>query len=371
MDFNLSDNQAKLQESARRMLGAKFSNQMMREAEASSEGYSREIWEEGIRLGWPGIFVSEEFGGGGCGLLDACVLHEELGRAGATVPLVASSGISKTILECSPKGVHRDQCLKNIASGKVIAPALIDEQGRNEWDEVRLPINAEGSDYRLSGKKILVPFASTADELLVTTVTPDGEMMIVVVDSTLKGVSIVRHQSKTGIPLSSVEFDDVLVPGSTVIQRGKGARSALDAGLQAGCLLTMAEAVGMCEVLIKIATEYVSNHKAFGQAIGTFQAVSHPCADMRVDTDTIRILMREAAWLVDVGRNATEEVWGTKALANELFERVGNNAFRVHGATAYSNEYDLELYHRRVQAFCHTLGEKQESFDRAAQAIGI
>ncbi len=368
MDFDLNFVQSQLQETARRMLEDRFSTQQIREAEESADGFPRSIWEEACQLGWPEISLPEEFGGGGCSLLDMCVLVEEVGRGGATLPLVVSSGVAATLLERSPRSEVRDRILSEIAEGNIVCPALIDEQGRNEWDEVRLPLGAEG---RLSGKKILVPFASAADELLVTAVTPDGETTIVVVNPNSDGVSIVRHHTKVGVPLFAVEFNDTPVPAERVISGGDGARSALDAGLQTGSLLATAEAVGLGEALIEMSAEYVTVRKAFGQPIGAFQAVAHPCADMRINTDTVRLLVHEAAWLMGTGQDASEEVASTKALANEFFERLANDAFRVHGAIGYSNEYDLQLYTRRLQGFCRTMGETQESLERAAVALGI
>ena len=366
MEFGFSFVQTQLQESAQRMLEDRLSTERIRAAEEAADGFPRSIWEEGIQLGWPGMSLPEAVGGGGCSLLDMCVLVEEIGRGGATLPLVVSSGVAATLLEHSPQSEYRDRVLSDIAEGKIVCPALIDEQGRNEWDEVRLPIDAEG---RLSGKKILVPFASVADALLVTAVTPDGDTSIVAVDPAAEGVSITRHHTKVGVPLFAVEFNDALVAAE--IDRGEGARTALHAGLQTGSLLATAEAVGLSEALIKMSAEYVTVRKAFGRPIGAFQAVAHPCADMRINTDTVRLLVHEAAWLIDSGQDASEEVASTKALANEFFERLANDAFRVHGAIGYSNEYDLQLFTRRLQWFCRTLGETQQSLERAAAAVGM
>lgn len=348
------------------MLEDRLSTEQIRAAEETADGFPRSIWEEGIQLGWPGMSLPEAVGGGGCSLLDMCVLVEEIGRGGATLPLVVSSGVAAALLEHSPQSEHRDRLLSEIAAGKVICPALIDERGRNEWDAVRLPINAEG---RLSGKKILVSFASAADALLVTAVTPEGDTAIVAVDPNSEGVSITRHHAKVGVPLFAIEFDDA--PAAAEIHRGEGARAALDAGLQTGSLLATAEAVGLSEALIKMSAEYVTVREAFGRPIGAFQAVAHPCADMRINTDTVRLLVHEAAWLMSNGQEASEEVASTKALANEFFERLANDAFRVHGAIGYSNEYDLQLFTRRLQWFCRTLGETQQSLERAAVAAGM
>lgn len=371
MDFRLTPAQQDVQGRARRLLDSQFSTVHVREAEASAEGFPRALWDAGVGLGWPGIALAEEFGGGGRGLLDMCVLVEETGRAGATLPLVVSSGAAASMLQRSPRGAQRDRLLGAIAAGTIVSPVLIDEQGRNEWAAVRLPLRPAGDDYRLSGTKVLAPFASVANELLVTAATADGGTAIVAVDAATEGVAITPHHSKVGVPLASVEFIDVLVPSARLVHQGDGAAEALRAALQTGSLLATAEAVGMCEALITMTADYVSRREAFGRPIGTFQAVAHPCADMRISADSIRILVQQAAWLLDSGRSADEEVPATKALANELFERVANDAYRLHGALGFSNECDVQLFMRRLQGFFGSFGETQESFDRAATALGM
>ena len=371
MDFNPSFVQSQLQESAQRMLEDRLSPDLIREAEESADGFPRAVWDEGIQLGWPSVSLPEEFGGGGCGLLDMAVLAEEIGRGGATLPLVVSSGVVATTLQHSAQSEHRDRYLNAIAAGKIICPALIDEQGRNEWDRVRLPLTPQEGGHRLSGKKILVPFASVADELLVTTVLPDGEVTLLVVGSKVPGLSIRRHHTMIGVPLFSAEFSDVAITDENIVHRGEDALAALQVGLQTGSLLATAEALGISEALIKMATEYVTVREAFGQPIGAFQAVAHPCADMHINTTMVRLLVHEAAWLLDTGRNAAEEIASTKALANEEFARLANDAFRVHGAIGYSKEYDLQLFIRRLQGFCQTLGETRDSLERAAVAAGM
>lgn len=371
MDFKLSEKQNELQETARGVVLGKYTSEQVRESEKSDERFPRNVWEQGIQLGWPGVAIAEEFGGSGGGLLDLCALLEEVGRSGATLPLVISAGVSATILKNAPSSPHRDRCLANIAEGKIFAPALIDEDGRNEWDKVRLPLTVDDADYKLSGTKVFVPFASSADELLVTAVTPSGDTVILVLDPSAKGVSITRHHSEIGVPLSWVEFSDVQIPAERVIDQGDSAVAAIHAGLQTGALLATAEAVGTCESIKKIAAEFVTNRHAFGRSIGTFQAVSHPCADMHIRIETIRILTQEAAWMADTGRVAVEEMESTKALANELFERIANDAFCMHGAQGYAEECDLQLFMRRIRGFTNMMGETQESFERAAQAAGI
>lgn len=371
MDFLLSERQIELQNMAQNEVLANFTSQHIRETECSTECFSRDIWHEGIKRGWPGIAVPEEFGGSGGGLLDMCALLEEIGRSGALLPLVASAGISAKILLSAPQSAQRDRCISEIAAGKIFAPALIDEAGRNEWDTVQLPIKEDGENFLISGRKILVPYAAIADELIVTAITKDKETVLLVVDPAIDGISITPHQSEVGTPLSMVNFSNAHVPRDRVIHSGDNSITAIHAGLRTGALLATAEAIGHCEAIKTISTKFVSQRHAFGQPIGAFQAVAHPCADMHINIETIRILTQQAAWLVDTGRGAAEEIESTKALANELFERLANDAFCMHGAHGYAEECDLQIFMRRIRGFCQTLGETHESLERAAQAVGM
>lgn len=371
MNFDLSEKQSALKENAARLLGDGFSTELMRELEQSETGFDRHIWDAAITQGWTGMTIAAEFGGAGVSLLDACVLLEEVGRAGVGLPLVTSSGLAAAILQHAPQGAQRDMCLTKIAGGKIMSPALIDAQSRNEWDAVRLPATVDGDSYILSGTKIMAHFAASADALLVSAVSPDGDMLLLAVDPTTQGVRITPHQSGAGVPVASVEFDGARIAQDSLIAEGDAAQAALQAGLHIGSLLATAEAIGLSETIKDITTAYVSKREAFGQAIGAFQAVAHPCADMHINAETIRLLAYQAAWMVDNDKDAVEEISSTKALANELFERTANDAFCVHGAEGFAEACDFQLFMRRIRSFCQTMGETHESLERAAQSIGL
>lgn len=371
MDFKLNEKQVSLQAHAQNVVLANYSSQHIREDETSSDGFARSLWDASIKQGWPGMIISDQFGGSSGSLLDFCVLLEETGRSGATLPLIASAGISSAILSACPASPIRDNCLSNIASGIIVSPALIDEVGRNEWDKTQLPLTGDAGEFSLSGVKAFVPYGSSAEDLLVTAMLPSGDTAILVIPAGEKGVTRTRHSSEIGTPLSWIKFDDVKISAQQIVCRGEDAVSAIHIGLRIGALLSTAEAVGLSDRIKLIAADYVKNRHAFGRPIGMFQAVAHPCADMHISVETIRILTQQAAWLADTGQDATEEILSTKALANELFERVANDAFCMHGAEGYAEACDLQLYMRRVRGFCNLLGETQEALERAAQSVGF
>lgn len=370
MDFNLTKQQVAIRDNARAVLQNHVCTQKIRGWEKTCDGTSLELWNEVVKNGWSRLSLPASFGGIG-GYLEFCVFLEELGRSGASLPFVSCLGISATILEYSPNGSFRNLYLQEIAEGKIIAPALIDEKSRNEWDTGNLPVLFSGDEYKLSGRKILVPFGRSADGFIVTARTPDDDFAILVVDSSFDGISIVPHKTEIGVPLFWIEFTDVLVSHDRIINTGKDAEEAVRSALRKGALLATSEAVGLCETIKNLSAEYVTSRHAFGKPIGSFQAVAHPCADMHIRIETIRILTQQAAWMLDTGKVATEEIESTKALANELFERLANDAFCMHGAQGYAEACDLQIFLRRIRGFCATIGETHESFERAAQAINL
>ena len=372
MQFHLNETQQMLRDGARRLLATEFDSSQARAAEASADGYSPEIWSQLNDLGWSSVIVPQSAGGGGLGVLELCVLAEEMGRAAASTPLLISSGMAATCLKSIPSHPLATQLLNMLANtDSVITAALIDDSGRDERSQPRLLLREGEGGLQLSGVKQLVPYASVARMLLVTASTADGETAIVAIDGDSPGLSIRRNQTLGADPLFEVRFDAVAVTDDRVLARGSVAAAALDKSLEIATVLAMAEAVGYCEGIIRLAVEHAKVREQFGQPIGTFQAVSHPLTDMRIQTDACRLLALEAAWLLDQGRSAELEIASAKVLANEAIEKITVDGHRLHGAIGYSKEHDVQLYTRRARAFCVAWGDTERQIERAAVALGL
>ena len=372
MQFHLNDTQQLLQDGVRRFLSSEFDSGKSRAIETSADGFSAEVWSQLKDLGWSSVAVPEAHGGGGLGVLELCVLAEELGRAAASTPLLISSGMAVACLKSLASNPLASDLLKMLAeTDDVITVALIDETGRDERTQPKLQLQPGERSLQISGVKQLVPYASVARVLLVSTLTTEGETAIVTVDRETPGVAMRRNQTLGADPLFEVRFDNVVITEDRVLARGDAAALALDKGLEVTTVLAMAEAVGYCEGIIRVAVEHATVREQFGQPIGAFQGVSHPLADMRVQTDAFRLLTLEAAWLLDQGRPATLEIASAKVLANDAVEKITVDGHRVHGAIGYSKEHDVQLYTRRGRAFSVAWGDTERQIERAAVALGL
>ena len=372
MDLNPNETQEMIRDGARRMLAEVIDPDAVRAIEATPDGLATEVWDQMTSLGWTGIALPERIGGGGGGLVDLCMLAEELGASAASTPLVATSGFAAPLLaSLAPSAAIDDVLAKLATTNAIIVGALVDADGRNERSTPTCRLTEADDDFIVSGTKVLVPFASVAETLLVATGTEAGELAIAAIGADAKGVSVSRHTTTGASPTFEVTFDQVSVPSDRILARGAAAENALDAALDAATVLATAEAVGQCESMIRISAEYATNRVQFGQPIGKFQAVSHRIADMRINTDALRLLALESAWLLDEGREATLEVAGTKVFANEVVVEMIHTAHAVHGAIGYTNEYDLQLFTRRARAYCLNHGDTDQQSERAAVALGL
>lgn len=372
MDFQLNETQSMIQESARRFLENFFPSEKVREAEANEHGFSQDIWKQVTELGWTGAALPEDVGGGGLGNLELCVLAEELGRAAASTPLIATAGFAATVLQKVEQSAATKALLSKLASSNtIITPALAEPDGRDERATPSSQFKETADGGIISGTKILVSFASAASLFLVSATTSDGETMIVGVDADAAGISLKRHQVLGGEPLFRVEFTDVAVAAGHIFARGAEALSAIDSGLDAATILATAEAVGNCEKMVLLGSEYAATREQFGQKIGSFQAVAHPLADIRIQTDACRLLAVEAAWMLDEGKDAKLEIAATKVFANEVIIDMIHAAHAVHGAIGYTMEYDLQLFTRRARSFCLSHGDTDIQTERAADALGL
>lgn len=372
MDFRLNELQTMIQDGARRLLENTFDSDAARLAENNEHGFSQDIWKQMCELGWVAAALPEEAGGGGCGTLELTVLAEELGRGAASTPLAATAGFAATVLQAvKPSAVAKDLLSTLATSDAVITPALAEPDGRDERTTPSSLFKETEDGGRFSGSKIMVPFASVASLYLVSATSADGEATIVAVNGDAEGISIKRHKVLGGNPIFQVDFADVPVAADHVLARGDEALSAIDAGLDAATLIGTAEAVGNCEKMVLLGAEYATQREQFGQKIGSFQAVAHPLANMRIDTDACRLLVAETAWMFDAGQQVTLDIAATKVFANEVIVDMIHAAHAVHGAIGYTMEYDLQLFTRRARSFCLAHGDTDSQTERAADALGL
>jgi alkylation response protein AidB-like acyl-CoA dehydrogenase len=294
MNFDLSEDQREIKRTAREFLSARYPLSKVRAI--ALDGEPDPYWDEIAELGWPGI---AEFG-----TVELAVVAEELGYSLAPSPLASTWAAS------------------------LLHPGL---EGRGTvamWGDVEV---AEG---RLTGEKIAVPNADVADEIVVTA----GDRLFAVSEASVEPATALDSTR----PLFTVRLDGT---------RGEELEPRPWAPVY---VAAAAEAVGVALRATEMTVAYAKERKQFGRAIGSYQAVSHACAEMFLQAEGARSLTYWAAWALDHDPEAaTAAALSAKAYASDAAVNTTRRALQLHGGIGFTWEHDLHLFLKRAESLAH------------------
>jgi alkylation response protein AidB-like acyl-CoA dehydrogenase len=366
MDFGFSEEQEMLRESCQQFLAQEIP--LLRAREIGESGsYDRKLWSQIAELGWTALTIPEENDGLGLGLVDLLVLAEEHGRLCQPGPLLATTQVA-TVLGEFGSDAQRSRWLTPIGLGECIATwAHYEADGGWASEDVALEAKADGDGLILNGTKRLVHDAVDADLLLVSFRGADGPGLALV-PTTAAGVKVRAH---TGLDLTrqlaEVVFEGVRVESDAVLPAGV---EAIDRALQIAVVLQCGENLGVAETLLEMTVEYAKEREQFGRPIGSFQAIRHKCANMRVALDGIRSLTRYAALAVqDRLDDVVEAVHAAKAHTGEATSFIAGEALQIHGGVGFTWEYDVHILLRRAKSNEALYGDPAWHNERVAAGL--
>jgi alkylation response protein AidB-like acyl-CoA dehydrogenase len=317
MDFGFTDDQRDIQRTARDLLAERATPARVRE-HAEARTVDGELWRELSQLGWPGIAISEQYGGQGLGQIELSILCEELGRALAPVPFLPSA-MAATVIE---HGGSREQCerwLPPLASGEVVGALGAAVDGSAELvigaldAQVIVLVEADGSAHAIAAEQAeLTPIES--------------------IDPTRSAASVAAAGDEGALPDGCVGLGRALVSVSS-------------------------ELVGVCDRALSMTVDYVKDRKQFGVPVGSFQAVSHRCAQMLLETEKARSTAAFAAWTADADPERLAEAAAmAKAAASDAGREVTAAAIQMHGGIGFTWEADVHWLFKRAQLDAALLG---------------
>jgi len=362
--FDLTDEQQAIKSTARDFLAARYKSERIRELAESENGFEQSDWDEMAELGWPGLALPEEWGGQGLGIVDLAVLFEEMGYALAPSPLLSNTVAGLALSLCGSDD-QRERFLAPLAAGELRGtPALRDAGSPGTVGEFTMEARADGDRVVLDGEKVLVMDAGTADFFLVA--TSDGRRHLVGRDAT--GVTVTPS---TSIDLTrrlyAVRFDGVRVPAADSLPAD---REDYFQAFDRVCVAIAAESTGIAQRTMEMAVEYAKDRQQFGRPIGSYQAVSHRCAQMLLETENARSAVYGAAWAADAAPESLPTAASmAKAYASDAGWRVPDASIQVHGGIGFTWEHDLHFFLKRGKANASMFGDARWHRDRVADAV--
>jgi len=380
IDFSLSEEQQQLRDLAHQFAANEIQPKAA-EHDRSGEfplAILRQAWEVGLM----NTHVPGEYGGLGLGVLEGCLLAEEIawGCTGIATAMEAN-GLAEAPVIVAGTDAQKKQWLAPMVEEFRLASYCVSEpDAGSDVAGIKTRARKVGNDYVLNGEKMWITGASFANWYFVLAYTdPDKKhkgMSAFLVPRETAGVEVGKKEKNLGQHASDtrgVKFTDVAVPAANRLgNEGDGFKIAM-AAFDHTRPVVSAAAVGLARHAMEHAVRYAKERSAFGVPIAKHQAVAFMVADMAKDIEAARLLVWLSAWTIDQGQRNTLQAAFAKASAADTAMRVALDAVQVFGGYGYSTEYPVEKLMRDAKVFQIYEGTSQiqrliiakEIFDRA------
>jgi alkylation response protein AidB-like acyl-CoA dehydrogenase len=362
MDMDLSEEQELLKNSARELLERECPPAVVRDLERSDSGFSADLWRKMADLGWLGLPLPAEHGGAGMGAIDLTVLARELGRALCPSPYLTTVVLSAGAIASAGTPEQQKSYVPRIIAGDlVIAFALQELSGQMDPRGVATRAEPDGDGFRLTGEKMFVEFANSADLLLVAARSGDGApadgLTMVLVDPKAVGVTIDELPTMARDKQCRVALDGVSVNRESVVGPIDEAWATLEGVLQRGTVAFSAYAVGAAEKMHEMATDFAKDRVQFGRPIGSFQLIQSYLAQLITEIWGAETLVYFAACGIDDGEPSREIIAKAKAFAGDCLKRTTDVGSQIFGGIGYMEEMDNTLFLRRGKQYQLAMGD--------------
>lgn len=366
MEVNLSEDQVQMADQARRFFENLMPMEYVRSMLEDPRGYTDPVWNKMAEMGWMGMCLPEAYGGLGLGLLDLSVVLEEMGRAVAPGPFFSTVLLAAEALLQAGTEEQKKLYLPLMASGTLLGSLALHEPGGGaDPGYVQMAARPKAGGYTLSGTKLFVPDAHTAQILVCVARAggvrrKKGGLALFVLKTETPGLTTTLLPTMDGTrKLCAVDFRRVRVEPSDMLGDLTNGQDTLERVLQKAAVGLSAECVGGAQKAMEIATEYAKVRVQFDQPIGSFQSIKHRCAQMFVDVESARSVLYWAAWAQDHG-DPMEAVLSSsvaKVYCCEAYRNTCASAVQVLGGTGFSWEHDIHLHLKRAKANELALGD--------------
>jgi len=360
MNFSYTPEQESLRALARQVIGDHATPDRLAEVEATPERVDRVLWAALARAGLLGVCIPEEQGGSGLGIVELCILLEEVGRAVAPVPAFATLVLGALPIAEFGSRAQRESLLPGVVAGERILSAALAEPHNPEPLTPVTRATPDGAAWRLDGVKLCVPAAAEATVVLVPAALGDGAVGLFLVDPGARGVRLERLETTSREVQCLMTMDAVSVPTEAVLGDATEGRAMLRWLVQRATVGLCAMQVGVVDRALRMTAEYTSTREQFGRPLAAFQAVSQRAANAYIDVEGVRLTTLAAVWRLAEGLDADASIAVAKTWACEGAQRVVHAAQHLHGGAGVDLTYPLHRYFIWAKQLELTLGGATE-----------
>ncbi len=358
IDFSLSPEQLKLQEKAREFAKNEIAPKAAYHDKTGE--FPRDICRKAWELGLMNTHVPKEYGGLGLGVLEGCIVAEEIGAGctGIGTAMEANSLAEAPIIVAGNDDQKKRFLTTLCKNFGFAAYAVTEPEAGSDVARIQTSAKKTGDDYVLNGTKWWITDGGVASWYFVLANTDPGKgyqsLSGFIVPADTPGIVRGPKEQNMGQHASNtvrVTFEDVQVAKENLLgKEGEGFRIAM-AAFDHTRPMVSAAAVGLARTAMEHALNYSRKRKAFGRSILSYEGISFKIADMAMDIDAARFLVWHAAWLIDHGIKNTKQAAFAKAFAADMVMRVTTDAVQCFGGYGYSQEYPVEKLMRDAKIY--------------------
>lgn len=322
---------------------------------AVADDFDRALWRKLADADLLSLPIAPEHGGAGLDPIALCLVLRESAKVLARVPLLEAGAAALTLQRYAAEELSAE-VLPRIAVGDLVVTVAAGGRTGHEPAELAVKASQEGADWIFDGVQTAVPWAQTADRILLPAHTPEGHAVLALVPRTHPGITLDEQISTSGERLAEVRLDSVRLSAQETItdpHAWESLRNVLTTG-------TCALALGLGERVLAMTSDYTSKREQFGFPVATFQAVAVQAADRFIDLRAMEATLWQAAWrittdaagpLPPAGDVAVAKIW-----ASEGVRRVVQTAQHLHGGFGADTDYALHRYHAWAKQLELSLG---------------
>lgn len=329
-------------------------------------------------LGWLGVSIPSQYGGGGAGMVEECIFLEETSRGLAPIHAYGTGlTAAQTYLRHGAEPQKRE-VLGNLCAGRFEAIALSEPGAGSDLGAVRTRAVRDGDRFVVNGQKTWITAAHLADHLLVLTRTdPDvGKhhgLTLMYLPTSTPGLDIKPIQTMDGHTVNDVFFTDVAVPVDNVVGGIGDAWHRLMRGLNVERLIIAAMSLGAARRSLQDTLDYVRQREVFGRSVGSFQAVRHRLADLVAEIECCRAFVYQVAAQIDAGLEDRLAREGSiaKLKCTEVAKQVALEGMQLMGGNGYTVEFGMEEQVRKALAPPIYGGANEIQRDIIGKSLGL
>ncbi len=372
MDFTFSQEQEILRESAKRFVEKECSVDYIKRFVDNKTSFTKEMWRKISELGWTAVLIPEEYGGLDLGFVELSVILEEMGKGPMPGPFISSVVLAGEAVRLAGSPHQKETYLTKMATGELKGTLAWAEPGDlNSLENIALTAHNSGETFTLNGTKIFVPDADLADFVICTAATEEGPGLFLVEkqDPGIE-ISLLPTMDRT-TALYEIVFNNVQVPGDALLGEAGAAAPFLRQLLSKINVAYAVDMTGGGRKVLDIGVEYAKTRVQFGQAIGSFQAIKHKCAELLMAVECSRSMVYYAAWAQDQDeKEAALNASVAKAFSSDVYGKVTKEVLQILGGIGFSWEHELHIYLKRAKCLGALFGDAVFHRERVAQELG-